>query len=363
MKLASAIPAILISLACAGAQFTAHSGSLVQPCSEPVPPYKDSRPTAPYRLDAKDAGVVLRHGDGPAKCDFLGARDIWVFEDGGTYYMHYDAAGPTGWLAALATSKDLMHWQKQGPVLELGKPGEADSKSASYGVTYKDGKTWHMFYLGTPNVTPAPDLIPMFPYQTLKAKGASPSGPWTKQKGVVPFRCKAGTYYSVTASPGFIVRHRGEYLMFFSAAAAPPIKRTISIARTKDLDGPWALDPKPIVSPEEQIENTSLYYEPSNKTWFLFTNHIGIDDRGEYTDSVWAYWSKDLDHWDAQHKAVVLDRKNCIWSKSCIGLPSVVKCGKRLAILYDGPGGDSVSHMQRDVGLAWLDLPLVPPKE
>ena len=103
---------------------------------EPVPPYKDGRPTAKYRLNAIDQGVVLRHGDGPAKCDYLGARDIWVFEDAGTYYMHYDAAGPTGWLAALATSKDLVHWDKKGPALDLGRAGDDDSKSASYGVTF-----------------------------------------------------------------------------------------------------------------------------------------------------------------------------------------------------------------------------------
>lgn len=67
----------------------------------------------------------------------------------------------------------------------------------------------------------------------------------------------------------------------------------------------------------EQIENSSLYFEPANQTWFLFTNHIG--------------------------------------------LPSVLKVGNRLAIIYDGPGGTSKSHMKRDVGLAWLELPLVPP--
>ena len=337
------------------------TGSQVLASPEPVSPYKDGRPTAKYRLNAIDQGVVLRHGDGPGKCDYLGARDIWVFEDAGTYYMHYDGAGPTGWLAALATSKDLVHWEKKGPALDLGKPGDDDSKSASYGVTFKEGKTWHMYYLGTPNVTPAPDLVPMFPYQTMKAKGKSPSGPWTKEKDVVPFRCQPGTYYSVTASPGYIVKHDGEYLMFFSAAASPPTKRTIGIARTRNLDRSWVLDPQPVVSPEEQVENTSLYYEPASKTWFLFTNHIGVDDRGEYTDAVWVYWSNDLNHWDARNKAVVLDRKNCTWSKSCIGLPSVVKLEKRLAVFYDAPGGDSVSHMRRDVGLAWLDLPLVAP--
>ena len=125
----------------------------------------------------------------------------------------------------------------------------------------------------------------------------------------------------------------------------------------------WTLDAQPIVSPEEQIENTSLYYEPANKTWFLFTNHIGVDDRGEYTDSVWVYWTQDLNHWDAHYKAVVLDKRNCTWSKDCIGLPSVVKLGKRLAVLYDAPGGSSVSHMRRDIGLAWLDLPLRLPEQ
>ena len=351
----------LAALSAPGAKPPSQTGSQVLESTEPVPQYQDGRPTTKYRLEAMDQGVVLRHGDGPDKCDYLGARDIWVFKDAGTYYMHYDAAGPTGWLAALATSKDLVHWEKKGPAINLGKPDDDDSKSASYGVTFKDGKTWHMYYLGTPNVTPAPNLVPMFPYQTMKAKGKSPSGPWTKQKEVIPFRCKPGTYYSVTASPGYIVKYHGEYLMFFSAAASPPTKRTIGIARTRNLDRSWALDPQPIFSSEEQVENTSLYYEPSNKTWFLFTNHIGVDGRGEYTDSVWVYWSKDLNHWDARNKAVVLDRKNCAWSKSCIGLPSVVQFGQRLAVLYDAPGGDSVSHMQRDVGLAWLELPLVTP--
>ncbi|MCX6925249.1 MAG: hypothetical protein NT154_18865, partial [Verrucomicrobia bacterium] len=119
----------------------AAKGTVIVP-TEPKA-YRDGRPAAHFRLDAQDAGAVLRHGDGPGQCDVLGARDIWVYEHKGEYYMHYDGAGPKGWLACLATSKDLVHWTKQGPVLELGKPGEDDSASASYGVTYLDGKTWH----------------------------------------------------------------------------------------------------------------------------------------------------------------------------------------------------------------------------
>jgi predicted GH43/DUF377 family glycosyl hydrolase len=304
-------------------------------------------------MDAVDAGVVFRHGTGPGGCDSMGARDVWVFESGGTYYMHYDGAGKKGWLCCLATSTDLLHWEPKGPVLDFGAPGEEDCASASYGVTYFDGSTWHMFYLGTPHTSPAPDLIPAFPYLTMKAQGQSPSGPWIKQKAVIPFRTQPGTYYQETASPGHIIKQGKDYLMFFSAS----MKRTIGIARTRDLNGPWILDPKPIVSPEEQVENSSLYFEPAGKTWFLFTNHIGLEGF-EYTDAIWVYWTKDLNRWDAEHKAIVLDGKNCTWSRKCIGLPSVLKVGNRLAILYDAPGGDSKSHMNRDVGLCWLELPL-----
>lgn len=327
--------------------------------------YRDQRPAAALRMPAKDAGVVLRHGDGPDQCDFLGARDVWVFEDAGRYYMHYDAAGPVGWLCALAVSDNLTSWTKRGAVLQLGKAGADDSASASYGVTFKDGDRWHMFYLGTPNVTPPPERVPAFPYLTLKATATGPGGPWEKQPNVVPFRPEPGTWYSHTASPGHTVKHNGGYLQFFSASTnnSSGTQRTLGIARSNNLDGKWTIDPSPIVPLSEQIENSSLYFEPENRTWFLFTNHIGINDRGqEYTDAVYVYWSRDLNKWNPEDKAVVLDGENCTWSRECIGLPSVMVFGKRLAVFYDAPGGDSIDHMHRDVGLAWLDLPLVCPK-
>jgi predicted GH43/DUF377 family glycosyl hydrolase len=330
-----------------------------------VPPatYMDGRPQASLRFDTRDQGVVLKHGGGPGNCDDLGAREAIVFEDEGSYYLHYDGAGKHGWLACLATSKDLFHWERKGPALDFGKPGSPDSASASSPWVIRDGQWWNMFYLGTPNVSPAPNYVPMFPYQTLKARSRSPTGPWEKQYDAVPFRPQPGTYYSATASPGQVVKHNGQFLMFFSASTpGPDIKRTLSIARARNLDGPWMVQADPILPPAEQVENSSLYFEPKSKTWFLFTNHIGINERQEeFTDAVWAYWSADLNRWNPQNKAVVLDGRNCSWSKSCIGMPSVIRTGQRLAVLYDAPGGDSISHMNRDIGLAWLDLPLTIP--
>ena len=249
--------------------------------------YPDGRPAAKYRLEAQDYGPVLRHGDGPGQCDYLGARDVWAWEHDGNYFMHYDGAGTNGWLACLATSKDLVHWAKKGPVLQLGSTGADDSASASYGVTFLEGKSWHLFYLGTPHTTPAPDFIPAFPYLTRKARAASPVGPWTKQSDVIPFRTQPGTYYSATASPGHVLAHDGGWLMFFSASTAEPILRTLGIARTKDLNGPWRIDPEPIVPAVEQVENTSLYLEPKSRTWWLFTNHVGLRNGLEYTDAIW----------------------------------------------------------------------------
>jgi predicted GH43/DUF377 family glycosyl hydrolase len=324
--------------------------------------YLDGRPNASLRYEAQDAGVVLPFGKCPQNCDIYGARDVWAFKHGKKYYMHYDAAGPTGGLTALATSRDLRHWTEHGPVLALGAAGSEDAASASYGTTYFDGDKWQMFYLGTPHVSSPPDRVPSFPYLTMKAMADSPLGPWHKQPEVVPFRPQRGTYYSATASPGQIIRQGEEYLQFFSASDDHPIHRTLGIARTKNLSGTWVIDREPILPPSEQVENSSLYFERTSNTWFLFTNHVGISADGEYTDAIWVYWSKDPNHWDAAKKAVVLDGHNCKWSRRSIGLPSVVPIGNKLAIFYDAPGDDSTSHMGRSIGLAWMKLPLKVPR-
>jgi predicted GH43/DUF377 family glycosyl hydrolase len=326
--------------------------------------YPDGRPATGLRLDAVDQGPIIRHGEGPAGCDTLGAREAICFRVGSTYYLHYDGAGPTGWLACLAVSQDLQHWSLRGPVLQLGRPGEDDAGTASSPWTVFDGNEWHMFYVGSRTTSPAPNRIPAVPYFTLAATSLHPEGPWLKQRDLVPLQTRTGTYFADTASPGQIVGHGDEFLMFFSAAAYTPqrrLLRTLSIARTRDLNAAWKIDALPTLPPEQQIENSALYFEGSNQTWFLFTNHIGLDEVGEYTESIWVYWSKDLNRWDPEQRAVVLDQANCKWSKRCIGMPSVAPVGRRLALFYDS-SATHAGDMGRDIGLAWLSLPLKAPQ-
>jgi hypothetical protein len=221
-----------------------------------------------------------------------------------------------------------------------------------------------MFYLGTPNASPPPDRVPSFPYLTMKARAKSIAGPWVKQYDVKPLSLKPNTFYSLTASPGFIIKHKGEYLQFFSGSKneGTTVKRTVGIARTKDLDGSWQIIDTSALPPDEQIENSSLYYDKQLKTWYLFTNHIGItNNKTEYTDAIWVYWTKDIFHWQKQNKAIVLDKQNCSWSKGAIGMPTVIPVGNKLAMLYDAATGESISHMKRDIGLAWIQLPIKTP--
>ena len=323
--------------------------------------YIDGRPQATKRVECKDLGIVLRYGDGPDSCDVYGAREANVNKVGSTYYLFYDGAGKDGWKSCLAESMDLMHWTKKGAILHLGQPGSNDAKSASSPWIIKEGNTWHMFYLGTPHTSQAPDRIPAFPYLTMKAKSNSIEGPWIKQYDITPFSTRQNSFYSVTASPGFIVKYKNKYVQFFSGASqdSSGTKRTLGIASTKNLNGAWTVNAKPIFPPTEQVENSSVYYDDRHKMWYLFTNHIGIDSHEvEYTDAIWMYWSKDIYNWDVNNKAIVLDSSNCIWSKGAIGMPSVIKVGDKLAVLYDAFEGYSTYHMKRDIGLAWIDLPI-----
>lgn len=323
--------------------------------------YADGRPSTNIRIACTDAGIVLTHGDGPDSCDTYGAREAIVNKIGDTYYLFYDGAGNKGWLACLAESRDLKRWMKKGAILSLGDAAKPDHKSASSPWVIKEGDEWHMFYLGTPNTTPAPDRIPAFPYLTMKARSKSLAGPWVKQYDVNPFPEKKNSFYTVTASPGFIIKYKGQYLQFFSGATqdSSGTKRTLGLATTTDLNKSWKINDTPIFPLTEQVENSSLYFDASAKTWYLFTNHIGINKAGEeYTDAIWVYWSKDVYHWNEKHKAIVLDSVNCTWAKGAIGMPSVVKVGNKLALLYDGAPGNSFSHMGRNIGLAWITLPV-----
>lgn len=81
-------------------------GALV--CSGKLPVasrYMDGRSQAVLRMEIEDEGLVMPCATGPDSCDTYGAREAVVVEYDGTYYLHYDGAGKTGWLSCLATQQ------------------------------------------------------------------------------------------------------------------------------------------------------------------------------------------------------------------------------------------------------------------
>lgn len=322
--------------------------------------YEDGRPSVYWAFRTQDIGPVLLHGDGVNNSDINGAREAIVTRVGNEFIMHYDGCDLDGWRACRAVSSDLVTWTKEGPILELGVPGEVDAGCACSPWMIEDGGIWHMFYLATATTTPPPELIPSGTYLTRVARASSAYGPWIKQNGYAPFDPQPNTYYSIGTPPGFVLQYNGEWLQFFTAGGLGT--RTIGLARTNNLGGAWTIDSNPLLSIDQQIENSSLYFEPANGLWFLFTNHVGLAHRGfEYTDAVWVYWSDDPTNFDSKNRAVVVDATTSSWSKAVIGMPSVVPFAGRLALLYDGNSDRNHGHMRRDIGLTFLDLPLQPP--
>ena len=112
------------------------------------------------RLNAKDAGIILRHGDGPNQCNINGAREPTLIGENGKYHLFYDGGGPKAWLACLATSTDMRTWTKHGPMLDLDAPGEPDTGGAVSPWFVKEGDTWHMYYVTAVNTGGPPGFVP-----------------------------------------------------------------------------------------------------------------------------------------------------------------------------------------------------------
>lgn len=327
--------------------------------------YSDGRPSPSWRLPAVDDSVVLNYNNNSS--DIKGARDAFIYEENGTYYMTYDGVGQNNWTVNEATSTDLINWTALGKKLDIGPAGKPDSAAAAYGTIFKEpsDSAYYMFYLGANTKTGQPTNTPLPNYVSLRAKGPSATGPWSKQSATPIIPLVNGSYREVTASPGPIIKSGNYYYMYFSAAAEHLGKyyRGIGLAWTTNLNSTtWTVGSGPIISIYEQVENASLYYE--NGIWYMFVNHVGINSSSEETtDQVWVYWSTNPFDWNADNKAVVMDETVSTWSTDgVIGIPSVVKVGDELKMIYDGRSEldplNIMNNIYRDIGLSTIDLPI-----
>lgn len=349
-----------------------------------------------YIDHVRDLGILLspdREGEPMYAWDGGGMREAILNEEQGTYYLNYDGAMPGAkhesyWNACMAKSTDLIHWEKIGTNLlssalvhpESNERVYKDFCSASSPWSFRTNGIWYHYYLGADHCSP--EGVPSFAYSTLLAVSDKLEGKWNKKCEIPGFEkhmCLQngieGTWDDCTTSPGWVLENpkwkdspenEKRYLMFYSGSCSGVTKRSLGIARTNDLettgayDDPegafWEKDPQPILSPDEDIENSSIYYEEETGIYWLFTNHIY---QNWYTDAVWVYWSKDLEHWNESDKAIVVDSTISSWAKGAIGMPSVVKKDDHtLMLFYDGVKGEGIGHLERHIGAVEIALPL-----
>lgn len=348
-----------------------------------------------------DQGVVIRQSkpgetyywlDGKVIRQAVLLRD----EPQGRFLLYYDALGPeaTSTTLMLAESTDLTSWKKLGP---MQVPVVFECPSADYHdfsnylgtcspwFIEEDG----VFYMFNTSDTGPNGIFAPMPYYITLSTGPSLAGPWRKESLLpgqgkhVAIPTRPGTYYSDTACAGSVIvnpawqgpgdTQNRKYMMFFSTASYQgnpgdpnSLVRGVGIARTDDLTAAddydklegnfWEPDPAPIIPLQDDVENATLFHDDSVGKWYLFVNHI--DPSNSYTDAIWMYWTDDPNHWDAGNKAEVLSSRNCSWTHGAIGMPSVLRVGDRLAMMYDGSVNGDTSHFNRDIALAYIDLPL-----
>lgn len=348
----------------------------------------------------------------------------YLFYDGAATHAGHrpEDADPENhlWRTHLAKSKDLKHWERLGPKLRCGidddpqgmAKGYKDFWSASSAWLYfdKEEKYWYAFYLGADGAAPSgPDIgTPSTYYSSCLAKARTKGlkgieGEWIqynrfpgKEKSVLFYKGKNGSYTQGITVPGPVIINphwKGEkdtvnfkYMMFATCGANIAIVRSNHLDAVQDWDGDpnpegWRVE-KPIVGPLTEApggfagvteswetkpndrqnktapENANYYYDPISGYHFLFTNQFNQDYTA--TDCNVVYWTKDIEHWDDRHSAVVVDAK-CTrdgWATGAIGFPSVVRVDdKTLLLVYDAIAGDSWGHTSRHIGYGYWKIP------
>lgn len=324
------------------------------------------------------------------------------------------------WRTCAAKSKDLKHWERLGPKLRCAidddprgaDKGYKDFWSASSAWLYfdKDEKYWYAFYLGADGASPSGADIgtPSVYYSSCLAKARTKGlkgieGEWEQynrrpgeEKSVLFYKGRNGGYTQGITVPGPVVvnpRWQGKkdtvnlkYMMFATCGANIAIVRTDDLSAVQDWDGEpnpkgWRID-KPVLGPltdepcgfagvpeswetkpndrqnKTAPENANYYYDPVSGYHFLFTNQFNQDYT--VTDCNVVYWTKDIEHWDDRHSAVVVDGR-CTkdgWATGSIGFPSVVRVDdETLLLVYDAIAGDWFRHTPRHIGYGYWKIP------
>lgn len=266
------------------------------------------------RTPRKHPGLVLEASYEKGAFDSLAVDCAFVFEHEGRFYMTFIGFDGAGYRTGMAESADLIHWEKEGLLLDRGPKGSSTEFNIALTWIVRDNELFGNGglkkvdgqYLGTYHCYPRPG------YETGPAAiGLCRSSGLKQWELEEPFLHAsdpgAGEWERGGLYKSCLVEHDGVYYMFYNAknAGANWVEQT-GFATTTDLKQWKRYEGNPVipVGPKGSFDDR-FCSDPCvvrcGEVWVMFFYTLSSDGRAR--DSV--AFSKDLVHWEKSGEILI----------------------------------------------------------
>lgn len=266
------------------------------------------------RTPHKFPELVLKASYAKGEFDSLATDCPFIFRHKRRYYMTYIGFDGIGYRTGLASSTDLLRWEKEGLILDRGPAGSTTEFNAALTWIVRDNdlfgegrlKTFEDRYLGTYHA------YPQAGYETGPAAiGLCWSADFRKWR--VKYPClrasdsDAGAWERGGLYKSCLVEHEGVFYLFYNAKTADsPWIEQIGLATSRDLKT-WtrhAGNPLIPVGPKGAFDDV-FCSDPCvlrcGDTWVMFYYTLSSDGRARDTVA----FSEDLVHWRKSNEILV----------------------------------------------------------
>jgi len=240
-------------------------------------------------------GVVLSGSGNEGDFDsvLVDCPHVFRMPDDNCWYMTYVGHDGVGYRTGLARSKDLLHWEKLGMILDMGSSAGAWDRHNAGGYIVRD-QSW----------------------------GNAPT----------------------------LHKHNGKYVMLYLGSSEPGYENgtiAIGLATASCISGPWEKHPDPVLTPlDNELERGAI--------WKIFVlpidgHYVSFFPAGKFADAGHEWmsmaYSDDLIHWRREESNPVLkaslDQGGRAWGERQTGDCEVVRIGSTWVMVYftDSPYG------------------------
>lgn len=266
------------------------------------------------RTPHKFPELVLKASYDKSKFDALAVDCPFVFRHKRRFYMTYVGFDGTGYRTGLASSGDLVKWEKEGMILDRGEKGSVTEFNVAMSWLVRDNDlmgegrirkigdrfigTYHAY--PNPGYEAGPACIGVCFGDDFRKMKLKPPSLFSTDEGAGDWE-RGGLYKSC------LVEHEGTYYMFYNAktAATPWVEQT-GVATSTDLKKWKRFEGNPIipVGPTGSFDDI-FCSDPCvlrcGDTWVMFYYTLSSDGRARDTVA----FSDDLLHWRKSNEILI----------------------------------------------------------